>query len=122
MRITKYTASVTTTTSSTDNFYTEVANGSIRAVQYVRSTSSPISSTADLSITGEVSGINILTSLSVGAASFIKVPMGTAVNTTNGSITAFMAVPVAEERIKVSVSESTAASLTGTFNIYVEGA
>ncbi len=118
MKITKHTASITTTTASTDSAYTPVANGIIRAIKY----DGNISTTADLSITSETGGLNILTSLTIGTTTFQKYPVAVTVNTTNGSITNYAYVPVSEERIKVAVTNSSAASQTGTFNIFVEGA
>ena len=115
---------ITTTAASTDTFYsTGPANGLVHAVVYTKSTSATISSSALLSITGKDSGRDILTSLTVGSASYIKyIRESTVVDTTNGTSTGAMLVPIVDERIKVTIGNSSVSNQLGTFDVILEGA
>lgn len=116
----KHSITITTTTAATVTAYsTSYVKGVVLMVDYKRSTSAPISSTADLSITTKDSSCSVLTSLVVGAASFHTAPRLTIVNTTNGAISNEGGlIPVDDERIAVAVTNSSAAAQTGTFYIY----
>ena len=122
MHVEKYSLTLTMSTSLTDTEYTPVCNGAIMAIGYTKSTSATISSTATLAITTETSARNILTSMAVGGSNFLKCPREVVVNTTNGAVSNESAlIPIANERIKCVVAASSAASLTGTFDVIIDG-
>lgn len=125
MYLNKQSISVSAGTSKGDLEYTKPLNGYISAVEYIKSTGTALSGTATLAITGEDSGLNVLASLAVGTASFIKCPRLLAINTTNGTLTTGGGVgekiPIAGERLKLVIAATSAASQVGTFNIYSEG-
>lgn len=105
--------------------YTGPVNGGIRAIQYSTADSTAgntLSSTATLDIQTEDSAVSVLTSLAVGAASWTKAPALIVVNSTNGALAnCDRMVPVANERLKVTVVNSSMAAQVGTFNVFVEG-
>lgn len=121
IRPTKYTVTVSATASTKTCYTTEILNGYVHAIRYVKSTSGPLSSTADLDIQGTTSGISVLTSLAVGSASFTKYPRVACVNSTNGALTWYDRIPIHEETLKISVSKTTAGANNGTFYIYMDG-
>lgn len=97
---------------------TSYVKGCILSVEYLKGATA-FSATADLAITTVDTSHNILTSLAIGSANFLKSPRSVIVNTTNGAIANFAGlIPVDDERIKVTVTNSSKAAQTGTFNIY----
>lgn len=126
MKIIKESVSVTVavSTSGATAYTARPMNGLIHAVEYVRGSASQLSSTATLTIKGSVTGNIILDSLAVGGASFFKyVRENTVVDTTNGAVTTVACmVPVVDERVSVAVGDTTGNNLSGTFNIFLEGA
>jgi hypothetical protein len=122
MHITKHSISVVAGTSKGDVEYTNVINGVVRAVQYAKSTSGALSSTATLAIETAVTGVSVLSSLTVSTGSWVKAPALTVVNTTNGAITnAHRMIPVDNERLKLTIAATSVAAQTGTFYVYSEG-
>lgn len=107
-------------TAMTETFTsTSYIKGTVLSVQYIRSGATPISSTAGLEIKTEDSGFTILGSLTVGSASYTKAPRLAIVNTTNAAIDNESGlIPVADERISVTISASSAIGQIGTFNIF----
>lgn len=121
MYVTKHAVTVVAATSKGDIEYTGVINGGIRAIQYT-TTSGALSSTATLDIQTEDSGVSVLTSSAIGAASWAKAPALTVVNTTNVAIAnCDRMVPVANERLKITVAATSVAAQTAVFNVFVEG-
>lgn len=123
MRITKLQIPVADTTGDATLYTTGAVNGIVRAVQYIKSTGVALSATAELDIQTEENAVPILGSMAVGSASFYKIPKvaTTVVNTTNGAVTASEFIPVANERIKLTITNTSSTAAEGTFNIYVEG-
>tara|TARA_Y100000310_G_C20411449_1_gene682193 strand:- start:208 stop:582 length:375 start_codon:yes stop_codon:yes gene_type:complete len=121
MHLEKGSITVAITTGLGFTGYAGPFNGVVHAVEYVKSTSAAISSTATLSVKSEVTQHDILTSLAVGAASFVKYPRGTVVDTTNGALAAYDKVPVSGERVELTIAASSVAAQAGTFHVYVEG-
>lgn len=131
MFLTRHRISVSTTTSLGYTGYSDVIRGGVlHAIIYTKSTAAPLSSTATLDITDEITGTNLLTSLAVGSASFLKFPRGTGiVNSTNGTPTPTTGggsyverFPIAGSRIKLAIAATSAAGQEGIYDIFVEGA
>ena len=121
MYVTKHTVNIVIGSTFDDTEYTGVINGGIRAIQY-STAAGALSSTATLDIETEDSGVSILTSLAVGASGWVKAPALIVVNTTNGALAnCDRMVPVANERVQVTVVNSSKAAQIGTFNVFVEG-
>lgn len=121
MYVKRHSVTILTTTATTGTFYTsQVLNGPVSAVRYRKGTTG-ISTGATIALTGDRTGIAVL-SAAAGSASWTKAPRLTVVNTTNGAITnSYAPIPVAQERVKVVVSNSTKSGQGGTIEIYEGG-
>jgi hypothetical protein len=128
--ITRKTVTVTnTTTTKTGAYgYTEIANGTIKAIKYTKAASGSFSTGAGLVITGKDSSLPIFAMPKLGAATFYKFPLIVCQNSTNGTLAAYKEVPIAQERISIRVGTTGAASTngagvsqSGVFDIWVEG-
>lgn len=120
MKLSRQSVAVTGSTGGTVTAYTgRPINGVVHAIQYDAGT---LSSTATLQIKGATSGIIVLDSLAVGSADFIKyVREDTVVNSTNGSASTFVFIPIIDERVSITVGVCTASTVTGTFYVITEG-
>jgi hypothetical protein len=117
--IEKYVATVTTTTGLIGTGYTpNIGSGYVVSVV----TDGTISSTADLTIKGETNGQDILVSTTVGTSGTRYIRQNTVINSTGGTSTGSSLIPVANERIEVSVAASSASALVGTLTFMIEGA
>jgi len=92
--------------------------GCILAIKYVPGT---LATGTDLVITGETSGIPILTAANVGTSTVWYHPRAFASKNTTGAAAtdAFVKIPILNERIKVVVDEG-GASKEGTMTLYYE--
>jgi len=108
--------------------YSAVANGYISSIAYT-TIATAISTTAVLTITAEASGEPILTVTTTGTKTWY--PRGQT-NSVTGALTyettaATSAVqqgskiPLADERVKFVLGATTAAGLTGRFDVYIDG-
>lgn len=124
--------SVTTTSAGgTDTAYSDrPVNGLIHSINYTTGTT-VFSSSANIAITGEGSGQTIFTTLAA-AASWVYYPRSRAIVDTTGDVinptsaggsesNTEEKIPIVDERIKVVVTNTTAAQ-DGTVTVYVEGA
>lgn len=126
MYVKRHEVALLTDGSGDQTAYTEVTTGRVVQVRYVPDGSSPLDTGADLTITGEKSGVNILTRANIGTSAFTAAPRQPTHSSTDGVASLYAAggaavngdVVVAEERIKVVVAQGGAAK-AGTLHIYV---
>ena len=118
----KYTVTYASTSTGADVFYTRPLRGFIHAINYRPTATTPwlgtmlikVSST-DLSVVALSSGVTLST------AGWMYYPR--AAKATNAAATTNISerIPLVDERLRVLVSGSTLAGMTGTFDFYVEG-
>ena len=118
----KYTVTYASTSTGADVFYTPVMSGYIDAINYRPTATTPwlgtmlikVSST-DLSVVALSSGVTLSTA---GWMYYPRVSRATIAGaTTNIS----ERIPIVDQRLRVLVSGSTLAAMTGTFDFYVDG-
>ena len=125
-------ATVTATGGAAQSFYSpSVLQGHIEAIRYQPATASGISTAAHISITGEQSGIEVLTATATGIVTWY--PRAGAMNTSavalgysSGAAPPMVPalIPVANERLKVTFTSGGTASaggLRGTLDLYLSG-
>lgn len=105
--------------------YSNVVNGRILAIRYVPDPTNPLATGADLTITGEQSGIPIITITNIGTSAVSFAPRlptcgltGTASLFAAGGLAVEDYIPIANERIKVVMAQG-GNTLLGTLHIYV---
>lgn len=102
-----------------------VATGEVRQIRYVPDGSTPLDTGADLTITGEVSGLAIATLTNIGTSAVQWAPRQ-ATSDVSGAASLYAAagaavndrIAIAGERIKVVVAQG-GTSKTGTLYIWV---
>lgn len=122
MHLNKHTETIVNTATTYTSTGTVHVNGLLHMIRYERSTSAPISSTADLTIKTKNSVITLLDSLAIGGASFNKIIRSSVVNTTNATISGVAGfIPVVEDVINITIAKCTSINQTGTFHFFFEG-
>jgi len=119
---------VTTDGSGDATGYTPSCSGLVRAISYVPHASTPLDTNADIVVTGNVSGIAILTKANIGLSAVTFHPRAAVVATADGAALLYSTsnpvadlVPVSDEAIKIVVANG-AATKSGTFYVFVDGA
>ena len=112
MFATRYTLDLTVSAGGAATVYTsEPVNGRVLQLRYVPDGTSPLDTGADLTITGEVTGVAIATLTNIGTSALTKVPRQATHGVTGTALvyasTDAVAEPVylAGERIKVVVAQ-----------------
>jgi hypothetical protein len=99
-------------------------SGRVLQLRYVPDGSAPLDTGADLTITGEDTGVAIATLTNIGTSAFTKVPRQATHGITGTALVYAGTDPVAEpvylagERIKVVVAQG-GVSMTGTLHVVV---
>lgn len=121
--LTRHVVSVTTDASGDATAYTDVANGFIHSIRYVKT---DLDNGSDFTITAESSGAAVLTATNV-SASATYYPRAATVDTSNAASLYAAAgqavndrIPVANERVKIVVAQG-GNTKTGAFHVYVGG-
>ena len=116
---------VTTDASGDATAYSEEVTGRVLQMRYVPDGTSPLDTGADIVVTGDVSGAEILTQADIGTSAFTAAPRQATHNAVDGTAANYAAtfpvndyVWVAQERIKVVVANG-GNTLSGTFVFYV---
>lgn len=129
MHVAEHSVSIETATGGAFTGYTASdVRGRLSSVAYVRDGSSPVDSSAALTITTERTGQTILALSAIGGASFVRYPLTAAHDAADGTALLFapggeaVAVPilVAGERIKVAITAGDDAKV-GELVFTVEG-
>jgi len=118
---------VTTDGSGNATVRTPPLNGLIRAIVYVPDGTNPLTNSASVTATGDLSGIPVVTIAAIGAVLVALAPRMATVNASDGAAlyasggaTVNDLIPVADETLKFVISGGGAAKL-GTFHVYVDG-
>uniref|UniRef100_A0A6M3J773 Uncharacterized protein n=1 Tax=viral metagenome TaxID=1070528 RepID=A0A6M3J773_9ZZZZ len=123
------TVAVTTNGSGAATGYTPPVSGLVRAITYVPHASTPLDTNADIVVTGNTSGMAILTKANIGTsavqwhprAATAAVGDGSALLYASGGTSVCDLIPVGEEAIKIVVSSGDNTK-SGTFYVFVDGA
>jgi hypothetical protein len=124
MHIERHDIAVTTSSGGAFTGYSDVVTGRVLQVRYVPHGSTPLDTGADVTITGEISGVPIATLSNIGTAAFMKVPRQATHGVTGtglvyaGSDAVAEPVFVAGERIKLVVADG-ASVKSGTFSFWI---
>ena len=120
--LTRHAVAFTTTSGGDATVYSDRVNGHVHAIRYAYVDAD---TGADITITGETSGIPVLTITNAGTASTTHHPRAATVDVVNAASLYAAAgepvetlIPVADERIKVVVAQG-GDTKTGTLHIYV---
>ncbi len=120
--LTLATVSITTDASGDATAYTGVVNGYVHAIQYVPDGTAPYDATADVTITGETTGIAVTTLTNVAAA-LTTYPRAATHDQANAAALYAAAgtavrdrVPIAAERIKLVIAQG-GATKTGVWHV-----
>lgn len=115
---------ITTDGSGIGEGYTGVVSGQVLAIRHVADGSNPLANTSDVTITGEVSGIAIVTLTNMNGSTTVFPRAATA--DVAGAAALYAAggtpvndlIPVAQERVKIAIAQG-GASKTGRFHVYI---
>lgn len=125
MRVQRIPIAVLTDGSGAFTGYSDVVEGRILQVRYVPDGSTPLDTGADVTITGEQSGVSILAQSNIGTSAYAVAPrQATHDQAAAASLYAGSGEPVeteivvGQERIKLVIAQGGAAK-AGTFHIYV---
>lgn len=125
MHLTRHVVDLSVNSSGDGTGYTDIANGHVHAIRYVPDGSTPYDTGFDATITGDVSGIPIVTVTNGGTSALSLAPRMATVSTANaaalyaaGGVAVNDRIPVAGERIKIVIAQG-GASKTGQWHVYV---
>jgi len=122
MYLRKYTETIVNTATTYTSTGTVQVNGLLHMIRYERSTSAPISSTADLTIKTKNMQTTLIDSLAIGSASWNKIIRSAVVNTTNAAFASVGGhVPVVDDLVNITLSKCTSTGQAGTFYLIFEG-
>lgn len=115
---------ITTNGSGDGTGYTDVVDGLIQAIRYVKDGSTPYDNGVDFTITTETSGQAVLTATNVAASATYQ-PRAATVDVTNaaalyaaGGTAVNDRLPVGAERIKIVVAQG-GDTKSGRFHVYI---
>jgi len=122
------TVAITTAADGSATGYTPPVSGLVRAISYVPHATTPLDTGADIVVSGNTSGIAILTKANIGLAAVQWHPRAPTVAVADGAALVYIAsgqavcdlIPVADEAIKIVVANGDAAK-SGTFYFFVDG-
>jgi len=124
--LTRHVVDITVDASGDGTGYTDVANGFVHAIRYVKDGSNGYDNGVDFVITAEQSGAAILTTSATNASETFQ-PRAATVSIANaaalyagGGTAVNDRIPVAMERVKIVVAQGGNAK-TGRFHVYVGG-
>jgi len=118
----RYTVTITSLTTGTDVFYTPAVRGYLHSVNYRPTATTPWVATADFKLsTTDLSVVMLTTATQLTTGGWTHYPR--AAKATNAAATTAVSerIPIVDQRLRLTVSASTLAGMTGTFDIYVDG-
>lgn len=127
MYVERHVLSVTTDGAGAATVYSDKpVTGCVLQVTYVPDGTSPLDTGADLTITGEASGVAVVTKANIGTAAFTLAPRQPTHGAADGAAALYAAggaavndcVALAAERIKLVIAQG-AATKSGVFHVYV---
>jgi hypothetical protein len=124
VQIDRYVVSLPVNASGAGTGFTPVVDGCVRAIRYVPDGSTPYDTNAIVTITGEASGIAIVTITHVGTSAVDIYPRAAVASVADasalyaaGGTAVTDLIPVAE-RIQIAITAG-GVSMTGVFHVYV---
>lgn len=125
MQIDRFEVAITVDASGNGTGFTPIVSGYVQAIRYVPDAGAPYATGVDVTITGEVSGLPILTITDAGTAALSIYPRAAVVTVANaaalyaaGGVAVLDKIPIAGERIKIALAQG-GVSTTGKFHVYV---
>jgi hypothetical protein len=125
MFLERFEVSITVDASGNGSGFTPIATGHIEAIRYVPDASSPYATGVDVTVTGETSGIAIVTVTNAGTVAIDVYPRAAVASIANaaalfaaGGTAVLDKIPIAGERIKIALSQG-GVSTTGKFHVFV---
>ena len=125
MYIERHAVTIAVDASGDGTGYTPVVSGFVQAIRYVPDATVPYDTGVDITVTGEASGIPVVTVTNAGASALNLYPRAATAGITNtaalyaaGGSGVLDLIPVAGERIKIVLAQG-GASKTGIFHVYV---
>lgn len=117
MQVKRHTVSITTDASGDASVKAQGAMGIFLQMRYVPDGSSPLATGANLAITEDKSGYNLLTMAAIGTSAFERVSRQTVANADDGVETTTLDYIVLADDATVTI-DSGGNSLSGTFYLY----
>lgn len=125
MFIDRQVVAITVDSSGNGTGYTAPVTGFVRAIRYVPDGTAPYATGVDITVTGEVSGIAIVTITDAGTSAITVYPRAAVASVANaaslyasGGTAVTDLIPVANERIKIALAQGGNAT-TGSFHLYI---
>jgi hypothetical protein len=126
MYVERQEVSITVDASGNGTGYTPIVTGLVRAIRYVPDGTSPYATGVDVTVTGETSGIAIVTITNAGTAAVDVYPRAAVATTANaaalyaaGGVAVLDLIPIAGERIKIALAQGGNAT-TGKFHLFID--
>jgi hypothetical protein len=105
--------------------FTPIVTGHILAIRYVPDGTSPYDTGVDFVITGETSGIAVLTVTNAGTVAADYYPRAATATVANaaalyaaGGVAVLDRIPIAGERLKIAIAQATSAKV-GKFHVFI---
>jgi hypothetical protein len=125
MYLERHEVSITVDASGNGTGYTPVVSGFVRAIRYVPDGTSPYATGVDVTVTGDVSGVAIVTVTNAGTSAIDVYPRAAVATVANaaalyaaGGVAVLDLIPVAAERIKIALAQA-GNTTVGKFHVYV---
>jgi hypothetical protein len=125
MQVDRFEVSITVDASGNGTGFTPIVTGRVLAIRYVPDGSTPYATGVDAIITGETSGLAILTITNIGTVALDFYPRAATASVANAANLYAAAgtavtdrIPVAGERIKIALAQG-GVSTTGKFHVWV---
>jgi len=110
------------TATSFDVTYTRPGHGFLEAVKYVPTATTPFVATADFRLESTDGLIVVMTSaVQLTTDGWIRYPRAAQETAAGATTTLEPRIPIHDQRLKVTVFNSTLAAMTGTFDIFLDG-
>jgi hypothetical protein len=125
MFLERHEVAITVDASGNGTGFTPIVTGHVRAIRYVPDGTAPYATGVDAIITGETSGLAILTLTNIGTGALDWYPRAATVTVANaanlyaaGGTAVVDRIPVAGERIKIALAQG-GVSTTGKFHVFI---
>ena len=125
MYLERFEVGITVDASGNGTGFTPIVTGHVEAIRYVPDASSPYATGVDVTVTGETSGLPILTITDAGTVALSIYPRAAVVTVANaaalyaaGGVAVLDKIPVAGERIKIALAQG-GVSTTGKFHVFI---
>ena len=125
MQLERFEVTIPVDASGNGTGYMPIATGHVLAIRYVPDAGTPYATGVDATLTGEASGLAILTITNIGTVALDFYPRSATVSPANAANLYAAAgtavvdrIPVAGERIKIALAQG-GVSTTGKFHVWI---